>query len=107
MKNAEWKLMDLTRTRTSTVYTCCPDAYVNLNFKMTLKRNSALYCSILLMPAAGMCMECDKHTAENSTEVEFCEEMSKRLKRDLSRFEFSRRILRSFYVYFYIRICTI
>ncbi|XP_020290706.1 neuronal acetylcholine receptor subunit alpha-3-like [Pseudomyrmex gracilis] len=54
VKNGGWKLVDVTTTRSSTVYSCCPDAYVTLNFKMTLKRNSALYCSILLMPAAAI-----------------------------------------------------
>ncbi|XP_032668606.1 acetylcholine receptor subunit alpha-type acr-16-like [Odontomachus brunneus] len=54
VKNAEWKLMDLTKTRQVVNYACCPDPYINLNFKMTLKRNSALYCSILLMPAAAI-----------------------------------------------------
>ncbi|XP_014488379.1 PREDICTED: acetylcholine receptor subunit alpha-type acr-16-like [Dinoponera quadriceps] len=54
VKNAEWKLMDLTKTRKVVSYACCPDPYINLNFKMTLKRNSTLYCSILLMPAAAI-----------------------------------------------------
>ncbi|XP_071642875.1 neuronal acetylcholine receptor subunit alpha-5-like isoform X2 [Temnothorax longispinosus] len=52
VKNAGWKLMDLSKSRESVVYSCCAEPYINLNFKMTLKRNSALYCSILLMPAA-------------------------------------------------------
>jgi len=54
VKNAEWKLMDLSKSRESVKYSCCPEPYINLNFKMTLKRNSSLYCSILLMPAAGV-----------------------------------------------------
>ncbi|TGZ53250.1 Neuronal acetylcholine receptor subunit alpha-10, partial [Temnothorax longispinosus] len=54
VKNAGWKLMDLSKSRESVVYSCCAEPYINLNFKMTLKRNSALYCSILLMPAAAI-----------------------------------------------------
>ncbi|XP_011706798.1 PREDICTED: neuronal acetylcholine receptor subunit alpha-10-like [Wasmannia auropunctata] len=54
VKNAEWKLMDLSKSREVVKYPCCPEPYVNLNYKMTLKRNSALYCSILLMPAAAI-----------------------------------------------------
>lgn len=54
VKNAEWKLLDLNKSREPVTYSCCPDPYINLNFKMTLKRNSALYCSILLMPAAAI-----------------------------------------------------
>lgn len=53
IKNAEWKLLELSKSREAVVYPCCPDAYINLNFRMTLKRNSALYNSILLMPATG------------------------------------------------------
>ncbi|EFN82262.1 Neuronal acetylcholine receptor subunit alpha-10 [Harpegnathos saltator] len=54
VKNAEWKMVDLTKTRKAVNYACCPDPYINLNFKMTLKRNAALYCSVLLMPAAAI-----------------------------------------------------
>ncbi|EZA48980.1 hypothetical protein DMN91_011742 [Ooceraea biroi] len=54
VKNAEWTLMDINKTRKSTIYACCPDAYINLKFQMTLKRNSALYSSILIMPAAAI-----------------------------------------------------
>ncbi|XP_011158613.2 acetylcholine receptor subunit alpha-like 1 isoform X2 [Solenopsis invicta] len=54
VKNAEWKLMDLSKSREAVMYSCCPEPYINLNFKMTLKRNSALYCSVLLMPAAAI-----------------------------------------------------
>lgn len=53
VRNAEWKLLDLAKKRESVTYSCCPDPYINLKFTMTLKRNSALYCSILLMPATG------------------------------------------------------
>lgn len=54
VKNAKWKLMDLSKSRESVTYPCCAEPYINLNFKMTLKRNSALYCNILLMPAAAI-----------------------------------------------------
>ncbi|XP_011865912.1 PREDICTED: acetylcholine receptor subunit alpha-L1-like [Vollenhovia emeryi] len=54
VKNAEWKLLDMSKSRESVMYACCAEPYINLNFKMTLKRNSALYCSILLMPAAAI-----------------------------------------------------
>jgi len=45
--------MDVNKTRHAILYNCCPDPYINLKFQMTLKRNSALYSSILVMPAAG------------------------------------------------------
>ncbi|XP_011630950.1 neuronal acetylcholine receptor subunit alpha-6-like [Pogonomyrmex barbatus] len=54
VKNAKWKLLDVSKSRASVMYSCCPEPYTNLNFKMTLKRNSALYCSTLLMPAAAI-----------------------------------------------------
>ncbi|XP_012217863.1 neuronal acetylcholine receptor subunit alpha-10 isoform X2 [Linepithema humile] len=54
VKNAEWTLLDLAKKREAVTYSCCPDPYINLKFTMTLKRNSALYCSILLMPATAI-----------------------------------------------------
>ncbi|XP_029663463.1 acetylcholine receptor subunit alpha-type acr-16-like [Formica exsecta] len=54
IKNAQWKLVNLSKNREAVIYSCCPDPYINLNFKMILKRNSGLYCSILLMPAAAI-----------------------------------------------------
>ncbi|XP_070169226.1 acetylcholine receptor subunit alpha-type acr-16-like [Polyergus mexicanus] len=54
IKNAQWKLINLSKSREAVLYSCCPDPYINLNFKMILKRNSGLYCSTLLMPAAAI-----------------------------------------------------
>ncbi|KAL0116990.1 hypothetical protein PUN28_010097 [Cardiocondyla obscurior] len=54
VKNAQWKLVDLSKVRESVIYPCCEEAYTHINFKITLKRNSALYCSVLLMPAAAI-----------------------------------------------------
>lgn len=54
VKNAKWTLLDINKTREAVTYNCCPDPYINLKFQMTLKRNSALYSSILVMPAAAI-----------------------------------------------------
>ncbi|XP_011167167.2 uncharacterized protein LOC105201028 [Solenopsis invicta] len=54
VENAEWKLMNMTKIRKVTKYDCCPDPYHTISLEMSLKRNSALYYNILLLPAAAI-----------------------------------------------------
>ncbi|KAK0089728.1 hypothetical protein PV325_005875 [Microctonus aethiopoides] len=58
-QNSEWKLLELTRLRNITTYACCPDEpYIHLVFTLTIKRNSPLYSSLFMTPAAAIVIMC-------------------------------------------------
>ncbi|XP_044020061.1 neuronal acetylcholine receptor subunit alpha-5-like [Aphidius gifuensis] len=49
--NAEWKILEITKYRNETIYSCCPDdPYVHVNYIFSIKRNSPLYTSIFITP---------------------------------------------------------
>ncbi|KAG7206627.1 hypothetical protein KM043_000306 [Ampulex compressa] len=54
VKNTEWQILNLSRSREEVMYACCPEAYIQLNFTLTLKRNSGLYYNVLMTPAAAV-----------------------------------------------------
>lgn len=54
LENTEWNLLSVSRTRSEDTYPCCEENYISLTLGLTLKRNSALYYSILTTPAAAV-----------------------------------------------------
>ena len=50
--NTEWDITLNTAERYVKYYTCCPDPYPDLQFKLRIKRRVAFYTSILIMPCA-------------------------------------------------------
>ncbi|XP_011167165.1 acetylcholine receptor subunit alpha-type acr-16 [Solenopsis invicta] len=54
VKSAEWTLINMSRIHEVKMYPCCAEPYTSLIYRMTLKRNSSLFCSILLMPVAAI-----------------------------------------------------
>ena len=50
--NTEWDILLNTAERKVKFYTCCPEPYPDLQFKLRIKRRVAFYTFILIMPCA-------------------------------------------------------
>ncbi|KAK3758941.1 hypothetical protein RRG08_016020 [Elysia crispata] len=52
IENNEWMVVENEGYRNVKTYTCCPEPYPDLKFKLRLKRRVAFYAFILIMPCA-------------------------------------------------------
>uniref|UniRef100_A0A2C9K3Z8 Uncharacterized protein n=1 Tax=Biomphalaria glabrata TaxID=6526 RepID=A0A2C9K3Z8_BIOGL len=52
IENNEWSIIENSGYRNIKTYTCCPEPYPDLKFKLVLRRRVAFYTFILIMPCA-------------------------------------------------------
>ncbi|ESO84741.1 hypothetical protein LOTGIDRAFT_131697, partial [Lottia gigantea] len=50
MKSNEWDLIDNSGKRNVKYYSCCPEPYIDLTFKLSFRRRVAFYTFILILP---------------------------------------------------------
>ena len=50
MLNGEWNLLDIPVTRSVLLYSCCPEPFPDVTFRITLKRKPLFYVLNLLFP---------------------------------------------------------
>lgn len=51
--NSEWTLLDITKERNVAYYPCCPEAYIDVTYNLTLKRESPNYIAVVGTPTTG------------------------------------------------------
>ncbi|XP_012266421.2 acetylcholine receptor subunit alpha-like 2 isoform X1 [Athalia rosae] len=54
LHNSEWILKDVTRERNVAYYPCCPEAYIDVTYNLTLKRESPNYVAVVVPPATAI-----------------------------------------------------
>ncbi|XP_015515817.2 acetylcholine receptor subunit alpha-like 2 isoform X1 [Neodiprion lecontei] len=52
--NSEWLLKGLTRERNVAHYPCCPEAYIDVTYNLTMQRQSPNYAAIVMTPATAI-----------------------------------------------------
>ena len=50
VRNAEWNLVNLHINRSTTTYSCCPEPYPEIHYKMTLRRRPLFYVFNMIFP---------------------------------------------------------
>lgn len=53
-EHAEWDLIKAPNERTSMIYACCPEPYVDVTFSLYLKRKPGYYMINLLLPCIAL-----------------------------------------------------
>jgi len=54
--SSEWELVRTKTERNSVVYECCPNAYVDVQFKLTLKRRPTFASHVFIAPSVILCL---------------------------------------------------
>lgn len=54
----EWSVINMTRIRHVTYYSCCTEPYIDVDFSITVERRSAAYRPIVLIPAISESPPC-------------------------------------------------
>lgn len=51
VENPEWEVIDFTVGRSSILYACCPEPYVDVRYNITITRRSSIYHTVIVAPA--------------------------------------------------------
>ena len=54
--SAEWELVRTSKERNSVVYSCCPNPYVDIRFKLTLRRRPTFASHLFVAPSVILCL---------------------------------------------------
>jgi nicotinic acetylcholine receptor len=52
--SVEWDVMSVPALRTSQIYSCCPQPYIDITFNITLRRKTLFYTVNLIIPVVGI-----------------------------------------------------
>ena len=56
IESAEWELVRSSNERNSIVYACCPERYVDIRFKLTLRRRPTFASHLFVAPSVILCL---------------------------------------------------
>ncbi|XP_046387407.1 acetylcholine receptor subunit alpha-like 1 [Ischnura elegans] len=54
--NTQWEIVSMTRKRNVAFYSCCPEAYIDVTFTLTLQRRSPTYSALVIVPGIAIVM---------------------------------------------------